>query len=219
MFSLTTVYQLVKEVVLGGAVGVVVPVFHITITGPSYPSGNTKTFTVGNYTQTWNNLIPGNYTVTEAALGSEWSVTVPASAVPVLAGQTATATVINTYIPPQCETAWAFGPRYVSKGNWATYTPYVANSTVQIYAGQTIPVGTVHFSGVVAGKVMITINLTDGWKFETVNQNLKIQDYVSAQTRTPSPGLFQHKFTTTGTTIAVEVPNNNFYGIHLNVCK
>ncbi len=33
----------------------------------------------------------------------------------------------------QDETAWAAGSRYVAQGNWATYTPYVANTPVNVF--------------------------------------------------------------------------------------
>lgn len=97
--------EVTKSVVLGDVVGdVTVPDFFITITGPSYPSGNTKTFNEANgYIQAWSNLLPGNYTVTEAALGSEWDVEVPANDVAVVSGQEAKATVKNTYVPGELE--------------------------------------------------------------------------------------------------------------------
>ncbi|MEI8198763.1 MAG: LPXTG cell wall anchor domain-containing protein, partial [Eubacteriales bacterium] len=93
--------QVTKSIVLGALVGTpVIPDFSITITGPSYPTGNTKVFNTANgLTQTWANLIPGAYTITEAAAGAVWSETVPAGAVTVAAGATATASVTNTYVP------------------------------------------------------------------------------------------------------------------------
>ncbi|WP_319643687.1 hypothetical protein [Methanovulcanius yangii] len=48
--------------------------FEICITGPSYPSGDCKSTTGG--VLRWDDLIPGTYTVTESALGSEWEVPV-----------------------------------------------------------------------------------------------------------------------------------------------
>jgi len=74
------------------------PDFHITITGPSYPSGNTKIFNVANgYIQTWEDLIPGDYVVSETSLGVLWHTVVPAGATVVPAGGIVDATVTNVY--------------------------------------------------------------------------------------------------------------------------
>ncbi|HLN52147.1 MAG TPA: hypothetical protein VK212_00470 [Lentimicrobium sp.] len=117
----------------------------------------------------------------------------------------------------QTETAWACGTRYTQKGNWATYTTYVANSTVQILAGQTIDVGTVHLSAVVNGMVTMTFNLTNGWRFQNVSESLKIQGYSTPPSGNPAPGQFANKFDATGTTWQVTIPAANYYGIHLDV--
>jgi hypothetical protein len=115
------------------------------------------------------------------------------------------------------ETAWVDGTRYTAKGNWATYTPYVAGSTVNIYAGQHILIGTAEFSEVMNGEVTIEITLVDGWEFEPVMESLKIQDYAMAPMGNPSPGQFAWKWNATGSTWTAVVPANNFYGIHLDV--
>jgi hypothetical protein len=122
------------------------------------------------------------------------------------------------------ETAWAANGdvplqlRYTDQGNWATYVEYAAKTTT-LFAGQTKNVGMVTFSAVSGGKVTITVNLTGGWEFEDVAENLKIQDYASAPSGNPSPGGFDHKKTcdVSGTTCSIEVPANNFYGVHVNV--
>jgi hypothetical protein len=114
----------------------------------------------------------------------------------------------------QGETAWAGGTRYVTKGNWATYTPY-AEGPVKVFAGQTIEVGTATFSAVVNGEVTITIELTGDWVLEDVDEALKIQGYdVKPPAENPAPGLFA---TYKGNDLTVTVPAFNFYGIHLNV--
>lgn len=115
------------------------------------------------------------------------------------------------------ETAWANGNRYVDPGNWATYTPYVADNTVILYAGQTMEAGTVHFSAQVAGLVTITIILNEGWRFYDDPENVKIQDYTSAPSGNPSPGLFDWKGYATESPFSIDVPENNFYGVHMDV--
>ncbi|WP_298684156.1 hypothetical protein [uncultured Methanomethylovorans sp.] len=116
------------------------------------------------------------------------------------------------------ETAWATGPRYVTKGNWATYTPYAGETkTVKIYAGQTIEIGTATLAPV-NGKVKITINLY-GALFADVKENLKIQGYTAVPpAQNPAPGKFTtYKGTISGSSTTVIVDKFNFYGIHLDV--
>jgi hypothetical protein len=115
------------------------------------------------------------------------------------------------------ETAWADGLRYVTKGNWATYTPYVPGNIVNLYAGQTMEAGTVEFSAAVDGYLEITITLNNGWRFYDAEENVKIQDYESAPSGNPSPGLFAHKFYADENPFTVSVPANNFYGVHVDV--
>jgi hypothetical protein len=126
------------------------------------------------------------------------------------------------YNPPEVvcewvgETAWAAGTRYVTRGNWATYTPYVAGSTVTLFAGQTMEAGTVTFSAPDGdGNVTITIELNDGWRLEDVEEAVKIQGYDSPPPpQNPAPGLFT---TYKGNDLEVTVPAYAFYGVHVNV--
>jgi hypothetical protein len=115
------------------------------------------------------------------------------------------------------ETAWADGSRYTTRGNWATYTSYDGSEkTVTLYAGQTLNAGTVHFSAPSGGVVTITITLNPGWRFEAVDENVKIQDYASAPSGNPAPGLFAHKATAAASPFSIDVPENHFYGVHVN---
>jgi len=122
------------------------------------------------------------------------------------------------------ETAWAANGavplelRYTNRGNWATYVEY-AEKTTTLFAGQTIVVGTVSFSAVDDGQVTIGVTLTGDWEFEDVAENLKVQDYASAPSGNPEPGLFAHKKTCEPdlSTCSIVVPANNFYGVHVNV--
>lgn len=95
--------------------------------------------------------------------------------------------------PPGCwkdETAWAKGDPYnkVKSGNWAMYTSYAgASKTVDLMAGQTMDAGDVALEPV-SGGVKITVTLASGWRFASVSENLKVQDYASAPSSNPSPG-------------------------------
>jgi hypothetical protein len=119
------------------------------------------------------------------------------------------------------ETAWAYGPRYVETGNWATYTPYPGDGgSVEIFAGQTMLAGTATFADNGDGTVTISIVLDAGWRFEEnedSDDNVMVQDYDEAPSGNPAPGLFDHKGYATGSTFDITVPLNNFYGIHLVV--
>jgi hypothetical protein len=124
------------------------------------------------------------------------------------------------------ETAWAangdialqlpYNPD--DKKNWATYVEY-AEKTTTLFAGRNIPVGSVSFSAVVGGEVLITVNLSGDWEFEDVTENLKVQDYEFAPSGNPSPGLFAHKQDCDPAlnTCDITVPANNFYGVHVEV--
>jgi hypothetical protein len=121
------------------------------------------------------------------------------------------------------ETAWGAGTRYVAKGNWATYSAYVPDSTVILYAGQDYEAGTVYFSAPDGdGNITITVELADGFKFADVEENLKIQGYEVAPDGNPDVGSFEHKFDvdpdassfTTG-----PIPLANFYGVHADLLR
>ena len=119
--------------------------------------------------------------------------------------------------PPTCyqdDSAWGSGTRYVTRGNWATYTAWAANSTVQIYAGQTKHAGSVAMSAVSGGMVTLTITLNPGWSLQQVSNPVKIQGYSSQPASgNPSPG----RFATKTSSLTVKVPAAAFYGIHLDV--
>jgi hypothetical protein len=116
---------------------------------------------------------------------------------------------------PACfedESAWATGQRYVTRGNWATYTAYQVG-TVNVYAGKNQFAGTATFSAATGGNITLTIVMNSGWSLQEVSNPVKIQNYSVAPTGNPSPGRFAFK----GTSLTVTLPLANFYGIHLDV--
>jgi len=118
--------------------------------------------------------------------------------------------------PPTCydeDSAWGAGQRYVMRGNWATYTQYVANGSANIYAGQNKNAGTLTMSAISGGNVTITISLNSGWSLQEVSNPVKIMGYDNAPSGNPSPG----RFTSKGSSLTVTVPYKKFYGIHLDV--
>lgn len=120
--------------------------------------------------------------------------------------------------PPACyqsESAWTSGTRYVTRGNWATYTTYAPNATVNVYAGQNKLAGTATMSAISPdGKVTISIALAQYWSLQNVSNPVKIQDYTAVPyAGNPSPGRFAFK----GSSLTVTVPAAGYYGIHLDV--
>lgn len=128
------------------------------------------------------------------------------------------------------ETAWANGPRYVKRGNWATYTNYLdVEKSVVLFAGQTKDAGDVHFSAPAAGVVTITIELNPGWRFALnpvgedngipiFDNNIKVQNYASVPAASnPAPGLFQWKTFAQGQYGQIVVPVDAYYGVHVDV--
>ncbi len=133
--------------------------------------------------------------------------------------------------PEKCyqeETAWAAGTRYVNKGNWATYTSYDGVSkTIPIYAGQSALAGSATLEPDGAS-VKIVIQLNADWVFyydgidPLHDNNIKIQDYAATPpAKNPAPGKFSWKSLAPVGSHDWEgtLPNNKFYGIHLDVAK
>jgi len=69
--------------------------FEICIRGPSYPNGNCKT--ASGEPLIWDNLLPGNYIVTETSPGAEWDVTITGSPATVVKGSVTEVSVVNKY--------------------------------------------------------------------------------------------------------------------------
>ena len=75
--------------------------FTLTVSGPSF--SGTVQVPGSELPKTFDNLIPGTYTVGESAPGPNWTASGTGD-VEVAAGQSASATVTNAYVPPVVET-------------------------------------------------------------------------------------------------------------------
>lgn len=73
--------------------------FRICALGPSYPTPACQTIGANGGILVWQNLLPGNYTVTEDFPGAGWSVSGSGAVVTVPAGANAATTIVNTYAP------------------------------------------------------------------------------------------------------------------------
>ena len=163
----------------------------------------------------WIPAAAGTYTITSVATDNVGNAQTTVTSITVVAAECVEC-VWNH------ETAWAAGDPHVEQGNWATYTSYVPDSTVTLFAGRTLEAGTVHFSApyIVDTDVMITItvSLNPAFRFQDVAENVKIQDYAAAPSGNPDVGHFATKVNATGSSFSVEnVPTNNFYGVHVDV--
>ena len=86
-----------------------------------------------------------------------------------------------------------------------------------------------NFSVPAGGQVTITITLSAGWRFalnpvgEDANgdpiydNNIKVQDYSTPPSGNPAPGLFAWKTVATDSVGVIQVPQNNYYGVHADV--
>jgi hypothetical protein len=118
------------------------------------------------------------------------------------------------------ESAWSEGTRYEDPGNWATFTEYVPDSTVTLFAGQFFNAGTVHFSTANGGLVTITIELNSGFEFSSDPEAVKVQDYITAPSGNPAPGQFDYKNAMiVGDIATIVVPENNYYGVHVDLLR
>ena len=149
--------EVTKSIVLGDVAGVLqIPDFSITITGPSYPTGDTKIFNaLLGLTQTWTNLIPGDYTITESSSGSIWAQTVPATAATVAAAATSTASVTNTYVTGALQVTKVINLVDV------TGTPTIPNFSITI-TGPSYPAGDTKVFNSVNGLTQTWTNLIPG---------------------------------------------------------
>jgi len=110
--------------------------FEICITGPSYPTGNCKTADYDGEVLTWDNLIPGDYTVTETDPGTEWSVVVTGSPATVVAGGAAAqAEVTNTYRTGARIVGAKFANQCCSNDDWDNYEPGLPGWRIELWQG------------------------------------------------------------------------------------
>jgi uncharacterized repeat protein (TIGR01451 family) len=123
-----------KTVNWNGADPVEGQTFEICIQGPSYPNGDEagacQTIDYDGGTLTWNDLIPGEYTVTETDPGTMWTVQISGSPATVLSDGEATATVTNTKVEDPFEFEKT-GDTLSKIGDEVNYTLTLSNTTVE----------------------------------------------------------------------------------------
>jgi hypothetical protein len=116
------------------------------------------------------------------------------------------------------ETATGAGKLYPGSSNWFMYTPYTT-AKVDLVAGQWYDAGDI-FMTRSGSTTNIRFVLHDGFRWADVKENLKIQPFDREPTAYVSPGAFAHKFTVSGNTVTVSIPNSGkarFFGIHGDV--
>jgi hypothetical protein len=116
------------------------------------------------------------------------------------------------------ETATGYGQRYMGTSNWFMVTKFTTTAPVTLIAGQHYDAGDITFTR--NGTTTIKITLHDGFRFANVANNLKIQNFTTAQPPYKAPGQFPYKFTcsqASNTCTATGLTNANYYGIHVDV--
>lgn len=119
------------------------------------------------------------------------------------------------------ETAWGEGTEYPCNGGWATYSTYVEDGSLTLFAGQTSDAGTAVFSSD-GNNVTITITLNAGWQLNSnKGEPIKVRAYANAPTAGACPvqiGHFEFKtYSGSGGIYTITVPGASYYGIHLDV--
>lgn len=197
------------------------------------------------------NPIPGQFTyndsydpsVTEVSyeLPLEWEV----GDLLIVAAHAVVERVVNGEVVQE-ETAWSAGPRFVAKGNWATYTIYeveefVTEPPVENWKGETAWGGDFAGDGsawwfyydvngpvvqnIYAGQKLVegaSVSVSGGIVTITLGENLKLQDVkeaVKVQGYNVIPGSrpAAGQFTYKGTDLVVDAGEFPYYGIHLDV--
>jgi hypothetical protein len=143
--------------------------FEICITGPSYPSGNCKTYSYNGGDKTWSNLIPGDYTVTETDPGSQWVVQVTGSpaTVPTDGGQ-ATAGVSNTLKPGHVNLTKTVSKAALS--GTASYTFQLRRNATLLADGTTLESKTANAAN--SGSVTFAADLIPGVTYQLCETGL-----------------------------------------------
>ncbi len=129
--------------------------FTICITGPSYPAGDCQSIGANGGALTWNNLIPGNYAVTEPNAGNLWNVAITGSPVTVpIDGGSGSATVTNTRLLPGLVARKSSIPpngTQVGRGSLITYVLVLTNTgqiaLTNVRLTDTAPLGTEYIAG------------------------------------------------------------------------
>ncbi len=123
--------QIIKAVDWIGATPDPNQTFEICITGQSYPAGNCQTIGAAGGPLTWDNLIPGVYTVTESNPGPAWVVTGDNVTVNVPNGGTGSSTIVNTYLMGSLQVAKVV--------DWGAATPLVTQTFTLCITGLSYP--------------------------------------------------------------------------------
>lgn len=227
--------RVTKDIVLGSVdpAMITIPTFKIRIFGPSYPLGSDWVdFTEDGQSHTWNNLIPGNYTVEEMDSGASWIQSVPAGPHVVTPGGITDVTVTNSYVLPNSETAWAFGGHTFkdegisSQWGWFSHLEPGDEFHLDLWAGagqndtgKGTNVGMVHVHYMLDGTVSVKIELADG-----VMDTKAAQVYAGSSMPGASPGRYPFRvaadgdeYTLMGKKTAAMFEGSIYFALHLDV--
>lgn len=168
--------------------------FTITVTGPSYPSGDTRTYGGGDpLSYTYTNLLPGSYTVVENAPSSAqgWIITVTPGNPQVQPGQQASVTVNNKRTQGDLVITKVVNSTYTRRFEW-DIQKVVTPATVDLFDGQ-------------SGTLSYTVNVTRTGPFD---EDHRITGTVTIQNVGVAPAVISSVVDqlATGTTIGLTCP-------------
>ncbi len=149
-----------KVVNWSGAPPVAGQSFEVCITGPSYPSGDCQTTSGGILT--WNNLLAGDYTVSETDPGPAWSVTLPGT-VSVPDTQPAQVTITNTLRPGNLIVTKTINWQNVPPIPGATFDICISGPSYPTPFCQTTTGGTISFGPLAPGDYTVSESPGSHW--------------------------------------------------------
>ena len=145
--------------------------FEICIQGPSYPTTpNCKTFGYNGGLQTWSNLIPGSYTVTETDPGIQWTYQVTGSPVTVPPSATGSASVTNNR-KKSTITACKKDTNSVYLAGWTINLTGPQSASGVTNDGQTGTLGCVDFVVTESGNYTLSETTQNGWSLISPSNN------------------------------------------------
>ncbi len=172
--------------------------FEICITGTSYPAGNCQPVDYDGGIVTWNDLIPGDYTVSETDPGTNWFTSIQQSPV------TVTATVGSTTI----QNVHRRGTLTVTKQvNWNGYEPNLGQGFIICIQGASYPEPDCQTASALGGDLVWNELIPGDYVVSEINPGT---DWVSSVNGSPVT------VTTSGSTASV---SNTYTPIVLPVCN
>jgi hypothetical protein len=100
--------------------------------------------------------------------------------------------------------------------NWFQYS--ASGNTDIVYGRQLQKAGSITMGAAPqAGWTRITFTFDSGFRIAPVGGNVKVHPMSGPPSKNVAPGQYKYKFNMSGNSFHVDVPNANYYGIHLDI--